>query len=251
MDHSKAFLKRDLAFSTMINRSALLTIFVLSIASQSGISQTIGRQPIEFDKPSKSLYLKTNPLTLLQGPIPFFSGEARLGLEMVGSEKVTYQASASYLFKSPLFALLTNGAPGLSGADFQFKGYRFQGQVRYYYIKFYNKQQLSKVLLPSGLYISLHGSYSSGTLSARNIPVERIEFTHLNTSVIGGMQAMYKDAFGVDFFLGLGYKHNVITYFKPNGTKEFLDPVNDLGFTELYAFPLKLTAGFNLTFGLL
>lgn len=225
--------------------------FLLFLFQLNGKAQTIGKEPIEFDKPSKSLYFKTNPLTLLQGPIPFFSGEARFGLEMVGSEKLTYQASVSYLFKSPLFSLLTNGAPGLSGVDFQFQGYRFQGQVRYYYLKFYSKKQLSKVFLPSGLYVSIHGSYSSGTLSARNIPVERIEFTHLNTSVIGGMQAMYRDALGIDFFLGLGYKNNVITYFKPNGTKEFLDPVNDLGFTPLYTFPVKLTAGFNLTFGIL
>lgn len=204
----------------------------------------------EIDRPSKTLFLKSNPLALIMGPIPLYSGEARLGLELVGSERVSYQVAASYLFKSPIIRALSNGSMGVSMDDIGFNGYRFQGQIRYYFAKFYNPDQLSHVFIPSGLYASLHSSYSVGKMYRKDVPVQRLEFTNLNVNVIGGMQVMYEDHIGFDVFTGLGVKNNVIAFFDTTGNKEFLNP-EDVGFGTFYGSRLKLILGFNLTFGLI
>ncbi len=229
---------------------ALSIAVIICFVFTKGHAQTRGDAPIEIDKPAKSIYLKTNPLALLQGPIPFYSGEARIGFEAIASDHLTYQGSAGYIFLSPIFNVLIGNAPGVFGGNLQMPGFRFQGEVRYYYIKLYNKKKLSKVFLPSGLYVGLNASYASADFKERDIPVQKIDFTQMNINLIGGAQLMYNDAFGVDFFAGIGYKNNVITYYDFNGKKEIWDP-EDVGLGEFYSYPINLKLGMNLTFGLL
>ncbi|MCO4807501.1 hypothetical protein OAA53_00260 [Salibacteraceae bacterium] len=225
-------------------------VLALTGFTQISWAQTIEQEPIEIDKVSKSIYLKTNPLSVLQGPVPYFTGELRLGFEFIGSDRFTYQASASYVFLSPLLNVLANNTPAAFGGAIQMPGYRFQGQVRYYYLKFYNKKKLSKVFLPTGLYTAIHSSYSNAYFRDKNAPIERIEFTQLSFDLLGGMQVMYNDVFGIDFFAGMGYKNNVITYYDYRGRKEIWD-ADMVNLGSYYSSPIKLTIGMNLTFGLL
>jgi hypothetical protein len=228
----------------------IYAVVALLSCAQLSSAQTIEQEPIEVDKISKSIYLKTNPLSVLQGPVPYFTGELRLGFEFIGSDRITYQASASYVFLSPLLNVISNNTPGVFGGAIQMPGYRFQGQVRYYYLKFYGKKKLSKVFLPTGLYTALHSSYSNAYFRDKNAPVERIEFTQLSVDILGGMQVMYNDVFGIDFFAGMGYKNNVITYYDYLGRKEIWD-ASMVNLGDYYSSPIKLTIGMNLTFGLL
>ena len=231
-------------------RNAIFSILLVWGSMSHCLAQTLGDTPIEIDKPAKSIYLKTNPLALLQGPIPFYSAEARLGFEGIASDHLTYQGSAGYIFLSPIFNALIGNAPGVFGGNLRMPGYRFQGEVRYYYIKLYNKKKLSKVFLPSGLYVGLNASYASADFKAKDIPVQKIDFTQMNVNLIGGAQLMYNDLFGLDVFAGLGYKNNIITYYDFNGKKEIWTP-EDVGLGDFYAYPVNVKLGMNLTFGLL
>jgi hypothetical protein len=231
-------------------RFKIALILCVVFWSVSTKAQTLGEAPIEIDKPAKSIYLKTNPLALVQGPIPFYSSEARIGFEGIASDHLTYQGSAGYIFLSPIFNALIGNAPGVFGGNLRMPGYRFQGEVRYYYIKLYNKKKLSEVFLPSGLYVGLNASYASADFKARDIPIQKIDFTQININVIGGAQLMYNDLFGLDVFAGLGYKNNIITYYDFNGKKEIWTPA-DVGLGDFYAYPINVKLGMNLTFGLL
>jgi hypothetical protein len=209
--------------------------------------QTLGKEPIIVDKPSKQFFLKCNPLATIQGPV-FGVGEARLGIEMVASPKITSEISVSYLFKSPLYTLLASSV-GIPVNNIEFPGYRFQGQVRYYYLKFNTNNELSKVLLPSGLYVALHSSYSSATIKDKRSVYPQWNYTLFNANVLGGIQALYKDHFGIDFFMGMGYKNNVLAGYDIYGNKRIEDPA-DFGHLPYFSSPVKFSMGFSLTFGL-
>lgn len=186
-------------------------------------------------------------MAAIQGPV-LGVGEARIGIEMVASPKITSEFSASYLYKGPLFPLFITSSGALP-QDLEFPGYRFQGQVKYYWLKFYNDKELSTVMLPSGFYVSLHSSYTSATMKLKGSTYPQQIFTLFNINALGGMQVMYKDHIGFDIFGGLGYKNNVIALYDYRGVKSIIDPVK-YGHLPYYTNPIKISFGFNLTFGL-
>ena len=147
--------------------------------------------------------------------------------------------------------VLANNTPAAFGGAIQMPGYRFQGQVRYYYLKFYNKKKLSKVFSSyRTIYRDTPRPIRNAYFRDKNAPIERIEFTQLSFDLLGGMQVMYNDVFGIDFFAGMGYKNNVITYYDYRGRKEIWD-ADMVNLGSYYSSPIKLTIGMNLTFGLL
>ncbi|GAB5539610.1 MAG: hypothetical protein Salg2KO_17130 [Salibacteraceae bacterium] len=204
---------------------------------------------IELDKPSKTVFLKLNPLALLSGTIPVYSGELRGVAEIVASERATYSFGGSFLYKSPIFEPLLSGPLAVGGNNDRLWGYRFQTEFRYYYLKFTNKKKLSKILIPSGLYASLHGSYASAVYRDRDNPFPYYEFLQVDANVLVGMQVMISDAVGLDMFTGLGYKNYAITR-KIGSNSRLIDPVV-AGFFEPYYWPIKFKLGTALVFGLL
>lgn len=211
------------------------------------MSQTI--EQTKTQPPAKSFYLKANPFTILWGQVPF-TGEYRLGLEMVGNSKVSYQVLAGYLTKSPLLESLvqatTPGAPSTS--DIEMPGFRLQGQVRRYVSKFTYKTDLKSAMLPSGVYVALHASYAQANLRYRGVSTQRTTFTNANLLGLAGLQLLTASGFGLDVFGGLGYKRNTITEYDYFGRAKALDLEEFQG--AYYASPVKITLGFNFTIGL-
>lgn len=211
-------------------------------------SQDLSSASIKVDKPPKSVYFKTNPFAMLQGPIPAVA-EYRFAFEAVASHRLTYQVGASYLNKSLLFSAFYPDTLGLTAKDFEFPGYRLQAQARYYFLKFNSSDKLSSYLLPSGAYLSLHTSYSAATFKLKAFSYPRIEWANFNINLLMGTQMMIEDYAGIDFFFGLGYKHNTITEFDHRMKKSHLDPGEVVW--PYYGNALKVTLGFNFVFGLL
>jgi len=211
-------------------------------------AQDLSSRSIEVDKPPKSVYFKTNPFAILQGPIPGVA-EYRFAFEAVGSHKFTYQVGASYLNKSPVFSAVFPDTQGLTARDYAFPGYRLQAQVKYYFIKFSSSDKLSGYLLPSGAYLSLHSSYSAATLKLKALAYPRIDWANFNINLLFGTQIMMEDYAGIDFFMGLGYKHNTIVATDYKLKKTTLDPKEAVW--PYYGSPVKIMFGFNFVFGLL
>ena len=81
--------------------------------------------------------LKTNPLAMLMGDIPYVSTEYRLLGEFVTGPKTSIAAGVSYLGMSPwLRAIIENSSNGsgttLNSWDFAFNGFRLQLGARRY-----------------------------------------------------------------------------------------------------------------------
>lgn len=202
---------------------------------------------IEVDKPYKSIYFKTNPFTVLQGPIPF-TAEYRFGFEVVGSRRLSYQLVASYLNKSPLVRLAFQPTNQFTARDIEFPGYRLQAQVRYFVYKFQGEQKLSTIMVPNGFYLALQSSYAAATLKLKSFAYPRQDWTNFNVAGLWGMQLMADDIIGIDFFFGLGYKRNTITEIDDRLQRTALDP--RAAVSNFYGSPLKIYFGFNVAIGL-
>jgi len=225
-----------------------LTIVVLFSCFLSS-SQTKSTPVADF----KRIYFKTNPFTILQGPIPFV-GEYRLGLEFVGSNRLSYQFMGSYMNKSPFFAVSIFPDTARSQAKlYEFPGYRAQAEVKYYFMKFKSDKTIDRALNPSGMYVSGHFSYASATLKTKRFPVPSTEWTNLTFTARLGMQIIYKDDFGLDGFVGLGYKRNEIfeTDYQGNRIRVPLEDYVEDFFGAYLASPIKFSLGFNFALGLI
>lgn len=224
-------------------------VAAILFVSHSAASQTKSTPVADF----KRIYFKTNPLPILQGPIPFVS-EYRLGLEFVGSNRLSYQFMGSYMNKSPFFAASIFPDTARSQAKlYEFPGYRVQAEVKYYFLKFKSDKTIDRALNPSGMYVSGHFSYASATLKAKRFPVPNTEWTNLTFTARFGMQLIYRDDFGLDGFFGLGYKRNEIfeTDYRGNRTKVPLDEFVQDALGRYLASPFKISLGFNFALGLI
>lgn len=228
-------------------------VFLIALACCfSGAAQDFrqeGRAQRESIKDWKAIYLKINPLTILQGPI-IGASEYRLGFEAMAAPRLSYQPSISYLGKSPLFNLLfpDSAIAGVTSQDFVMRGYRLQGQLRYFYLMF-SKKGANSLMRPSGLYFALHASYSTVTFRWRSTAYPRTNINHFNVNSLFGIQFLISDAVGLDVFTGVGYKQNTIYDVDRNQVATKVD-LEDEGFGLYYRSNLKLTLGFNLAIGL-
>lgn len=228
-----------------------ITIAMLILISMSGKTQIeetdLRNKPGEV-REWNSFYFKTNPLAIIQGPIPGVA-EYRAGFEAMAAPRLSYQPSVSYIGKSPLFnILLPDTGFGLSGRDFMISGYRLQGQLRYYYLNFHGND-LSSLMRPSGLYVGLHSSFSTATIRLRNQALPKISINHFNVNTLFGLQFMISDVIGLDIYSGLGYKQNTMFETDLNNVTTQLS-LHDLGLGRYYRSNLKVTVGFDLAIGL-
>lgn len=224
-----------------------LSILVSLFLSIGVWAQGYEPQQVEMDSPPKSIYFKTNPFTILQGPIPF-TAEYRFGIEVMGSRRLSYQFMASYLNKSPFFSLGFQPNGSFTARDFEFPGYRLQAQVRYFALKFSSEHKVSTMMIPSGIYFGLQGSYAAATLKFKSFSYPRQEWTNFNVAAMSGIQYMISDIVGLDVFFGLGYKNNTIVDVQSSQQRTVMDPKQLVG--NYYGNPVKLYLGFNMTFGL-
>ncbi len=99
----------------------LVYMVILSACIQ---AQNLGQ--VELDEAPKTVYFKTNPLSLLFGTFPLYSGELKGLAEIVISERVTYNLGASLIFKAPW---VDNGLgfPLAIGQDNSLLGLPFSG----------------------------------------------------------------------------------------------------------------------------
>lgn len=220
----------------------LVYMVILSACIQ---AQNLGQ--VELDEAPKTVYFKTNPLSLLSGTFPLYSGELKGLAEIVISERVTYNLGASLIFKAPW---VDNGLgfPLASGQDNSFWGYRFQGEFRYYYLKFTNQNRVSKLFIPNGLYASIHGSYATATFRDKTIRFPSVEFVQVDVNALAGMQLMISDALGLDVYMGLGYKNYAIS--RVVGANRTIVTPFEIGYFNSYYWPIKFKLGTSLVFGL-
>ena len=134
----------------------------------------------------------------------------------------------------------TQGFYGITGEDFAFPGYRAQGQIKYYFIKFDADDRPDAAFRPHGMYVALHSSYSYANLHIKSFKAQGLQFSNFNVNILTGIQVFTGDQFGLDFFTGLGYKHNRVFQLNQHGEIEDIDPSE---FSPYYASNFKFSLG--------
>lgn len=184
---------------------------------------------------------KTNPFSILWGPIPF-TAEYKLIRETAFAPNQSIVAGISFLGKSPLLSLAEqaqqNNGTNTSAPNQKLKirGWRFQMAYRYY---------LTKRKAPRGFWCGPQLSWASATISSASLsPLNiYIQGTHFNINALAGYQAIIRDKVAFDFFFGLGYKKNTwIEHYSPTRTR-IIHEFDDI--SPIYKYPIKITLGIN------
>lgn len=185
-------------------------------------------------EPRKNNIIKTNPLTIIQGPIPFTS-EYRLILEHMLGNKSSFQIGGSYLGKSPYLFYME--AVSTDPVRLVVKGYRFQAEFRYYISGIINHKTA-----PEGFYVAPSFSLSHAKLTNRyyNTFNEYLSFDYSNYCLKAGNQ-IFDNTLSLDFFVGIGYRDNILVD-KINIPSQSAN-IKDF---EVFHGNLKLLLGFNM-----
>ena len=243
----KQFSNTSLSFCLSIT---ILLIFIIhyplfiihSQAQGEEISPLGVSQPIDNPQ-TVSTVIKTNPLAVLWGSIPFTS-EYRFMIELTSSKKQSDQIGISYLGKSPVLKLFEDTIENLNLLIV--RGIRFQGAHKFYINKLGIYFGLpGSEYAPNGLYLSPHLSYSTAKFSTKffNSRDVFIRTTHFNVNLLLGYQ-LIREYWALDFFAGMGYKNNIwIEHDQQNSIN-----INTSDFGPLYNSPVKLNLGFNVGF---
>jgi hypothetical protein len=230
-----------------MNLRLIATVIAIELLSFGLYSQKTVQPSVQVDQPFKSVFLKFNPFSIIQGQIPLTS-EYRLGLEFVGNEHFSYLVFASYINKSPLFATAIQSTSSQNAKQYEFPGYRLQGQLRYYPVKFSNQKRISSIMNPSGLYVAAHSSFAMASLKLKSQNFPRQDWSNFNLVGLLGAQLLVDDIIGLDVFMGAGYKRILITDYSFQGKPTPVNVAQTVG--DYYASPFKFAIGFNLVFGL-
>lgn len=185
-----------------------------------------------------SIIVKTNPGTILMGPI-FFTSEYRVAAEVPVNFHYGVQVAVSYLGKNIFLSLLNKdttryGIP-TKGTPIVVSGFR----VQFTYKRYIFEDLFGNA--PYGAYIGLHYSFSKAKLTVDrwNLFREYIYAAFENYDVITGYQFKFLNKITVDLFAGLGYKNNLYGFFK-NGAAQ------GIGYDDIFwDVPLKIVLGFN------
>ncbi|MGB0403455.1 MAG: hypothetical protein ACPGEG_05110 [Salibacteraceae bacterium] len=201
---------------------------------------------------NRNLILKINPLALISGDIPFYTGEYRLVAEWVTSHKTSVTIGVSYLTMSIAERILTEldttfKNAGGSTWDYAVNGYRIQAGFRYYL-----KPQGLKISdpkfnpAPKGPYIFALGSYSSARSYERAYKDEYLLFTHWSVTMNFGYQILMGEKMTLDPYVGFGYKNNTVYDNKNKIPPKGLLETPEMQF--IYGNHLKVNIGINLGF---
>ena len=207
------------------------------------------RRAPRMDSPQRiNTVLKSNPFSIMWGPIPF-TAEYKLGYEVTTSARQSSQLTVSYLGKSPLFSLIESDFSNQQNNDIRFvvRGFRFQASQRFFIPGIADGFGLKiSDYAPEGLYIAPHISYSTATISNRYLNQYDVYLraSHFNMNLHLGYQFSLGDRLMVEAFAGLGYKRNWWLERLPNANVQGID-TEELG--PLYNGPLRISFGY--TFG--
>ncbi len=144
--------------------------------------------------------IKTNPLVVLWGAIPFTS-EYRLTYSTSSGNNQYFCVSGAYLGKN--IFLFDNNLMGNQGVQhFHFSGFKTDFSYRWVVDNQNN--------MPSGLYLGTHISYAYLRIEHDYLHGhdEHAFVEHIHAAGIMGFQGRIFHVFYVDMFFGLGYKKN-------------------------------------------
>ncbi len=198
---------------------------------------TIRLKPIPIPKKQyhpQPLLIKSNPLAILWGPIPF-TAEYRMVAEITTGRTQSDQIGISYLGTSPIWSIIEKAAQVPTKYQLRLRGFRIQVAHRFYLIG-------RKQYAPFGFYVSPLVSYSNAQISLRYYKQTYLDFSHFNANLLVGLQVGRNSNFTMDMFAGLGYKKNTVLIHVNNHRIIPFD-TKDLG--DLYNSPIKLTVGIN------
>ncbi len=207
--------------------------------------------PSEF----KTIGLKTNPISILGGPIWVnlfipVTGEYRIAAEAVASPHSTVEVGVSYLGPSPIVNLEDQMERMASQQSLDIsvniKGFRLQGRYKWFYLSYFSDDRP-----PKGLYVAPNLSFARAHLELKEQGVQNpatatLQFDKWNLQLLTGYQMVAEGGFTFDPFAGLGYGVYDISGTSNNGAagartvQEDLDQVNGvtarIGFNVGYFF---------------
>lgn len=223
-------------YRLMIALTLSATIFSTALINHLSAQQTdstINHKAL-YDRHNYDM-LKTNPLTVLWGAIPFTS-EYRITYETSTAMNQYAQIGVAYLGKN---VLLFNDALRLNkNTDLYIvNGYKVHLSYRWRLTTYENS--------PRGLYIGPHISYAHTTFEHKTTMQynDYAYIEHFHIAMILGVQIEYLDIFYGDIFIGGGYKNNSWrNHVKHPGNK--LIGLSEFDF--IYNIPFKAKLGFSL-----
>ncbi len=197
--------------------------------------------------------VKTNPLRVLWGPIPF-TAEYRLQFETIQARYQSVQVGLSYLGESPILSEIVNNATPQSGnqfgsLDIQVRGARVQFAYKYFLRGVFSWLDPSATVssyAPNGYYIAPYASLSYAAFRMNNLRVPFFKMTHMNANLILGRQFFYWGSFATDLYMGVGIKENIWEQRDPvNHNARAVNP-SDMGpYQGKYRFMFGVDIGFR------
>jgi hypothetical protein len=175
--------------------------------------------------------IKTNPIAILWGPIPY-TAEFRLVYENLVVPRQSLLIGASFLGKSMVLTMQEMADTTLQyQAKTKVSGFRIQLEYRYYFKSKYDENW--------GYYIAPHFSFSKASFTDgyNGLIGYAWEFRYLDYGLIVGNQTVLSRR-ALDIWCGLGYKKHLAYWIEPTKTK----PTDDF-----YDFmpDIKIYFGFN------
>lgn len=214
-------------------KRSLIIISLLPICNAyAGDGDSIKLKPL--NPQPVSYIIKTNPLPVFWGPIPFTS-ELRVLQEIPVALFQSSQVGFSYIGKSLFLTMAENSIRQNNEPRIKVTGFRIQYAHRFYYRR--------NNYAPEGAYIGPLVSYSAarfGTRYSRQFD-HYVQASHFNANMMLGYQAVGDGGFSVDAFIGVGYKKNTWEYHQSNRSVP-------ISFDEIpyYSSNFKFSLGFNL-----
>lgn len=230
-----------------MNSSYALSILLFVCMSLSVFAETDTIRLNTEGKVKKQYYLqplllKSNPLAVFWGPIPF-TGEYRLLTEITTGRTRSVQFGISYLGKSLAWKIAETSLKVPPSDQFKVNGWRVQVAYRLYLIS-------RRRYAPFGFYVSPMVSYSNAHIALGLKSYYRnayFDFRHFNSNIVIGVQMGRNTDITMDIFAGAGYKKNTV-YFHINDSR--VVPYDTKDFGEFYNSSLKLIFGINFGFAL-
>jgi hypothetical protein len=228
----------------------LLIVIIIGLASVKLHAQYKPLPSINIDsleqeiKNSRQLYLKTNPLRVLIGPL-LLSSEYRLLAEFQINRNQSFEIGASFINRGALFEQFFDST-GTSLDDFVINGFRIQGGYRVYLFNnfFYKNQIRDTPNGITGIYITPHASYMNMRISTKQ--ALKSGYYYNIFLVDGNVKLGVQLSFGkfiLDSNIGVGYKQNDLYFVDPHNVTKEKTPD---GLEFVFDSNLKLHLGLNM-----
>lgn len=217
----------------MVKPGAFAQVDTIRLNTGSKVKKQYYKQP---------LLLKSNPMAVLWGPIPF-TAEYRIVAEVTSGRKRSAQLGISYLGKSLLWKMVEDATKTPARYQFKINGWRLQAGYRLY---LNGKSRYA----PFGFYVSPTVSYSNARISiGLNNYYKQVyyDFRHFNANLLMGVQLGRKADITMDIFTGIGYKENRVFYHANN---THIIPYDTEEFGAFYNGPIKLVFGINFGYAI-